>query len=146
VRSAHTVVGTGLPHVPTVLPLSAVLTSQRSDWWNQEPEELRVLFTHTKGDHARARCALWSHQLGWEVRLTVNGSLIRSRVTRSIHEAMASREEWGAGMLSEGGIGQALGQRRVRLDGANPVGRGRLQSPSGALHPASGGAHRRHDD
>jgi hypothetical protein len=55
-----------------------------------------VLFVHTKGS-ARARCTLWSHQLGFEIRLDVNGSLIRSRVTRSIDETMASCEEWEAG-------------------------------------------------
>jgi hypothetical protein len=79
---------------------SRVLTSQRADWWNRSHEELRVLYEHTKGN-AHARCALWSHQLGWEVRLTIEGSLIRSRVTRSIDEAMTSREEWEAAMLSE---------------------------------------------
>jgi hypothetical protein len=49
-----------------VLRSLPVLTSQRSDWWNQWPEELRVLFERTKGDDAHARCTLWSHQLGWK--------------------------------------------------------------------------------
>ena len=52
-------------------------------FWNGDPEELRELFALVKRDGAaQARCALWSHQFGWELRLTVNGSLIRSQVSR----------------------------------------------------------------
>ena len=42
-------------------------------FWNGDPEELRELFALSKRDCAHARCVLWSHQFGWELRLTVKG-------------------------------------------------------------------------
>jgi hypothetical protein len=49
-----------------------------------------------------ARCSLWSHQLGWELRLVVNGSLVRSQVTRQYGEAVDTAEEWQGAMLADG--------------------------------------------
>jgi hypothetical protein len=70
--------------------------------WNGDPEELRELFALSKSDRAHARCALWSHQFSWEVRLTVNGSLIRSQVSRDYAEVLTAAEEWRRAMREEG--------------------------------------------
>ena len=71
-------------------------------FWNADPEELRELFALSKSDRAQARCALWSHQFGWELRLTVNGSLIRSQVSRDYAEVLTAAEEWQRATREEG--------------------------------------------
>jgi hypothetical protein len=75
--------------------------SQR-EFWNGPPEELRELFSLTNARHAHARCALWSHQFGWELRLTVSGSLIRIQVCRAFGDVMAVSDEWKAPMQATG--------------------------------------------
>jgi hypothetical protein len=62
----------------------------------------RELFALAKGDRAHARCALWSHQFGWELRLTVNKSLVRSQVSRVCAEVLTAAEEWQRAMREEG--------------------------------------------
>ena len=72
-------------------------------FWNGHPEELRELFALAKRDRAaHARCALWTHQFGWELRLTVNGSLIRSQVSRDCAEVVNAAKEWQRTMREEG--------------------------------------------
>ena len=71
-------------------------------FWNGDPEELRELFALAKRDARPARCALWSHQFGWELRLTVNGSLIRSQVSRAYAEVLTAADEWQRAMREEG--------------------------------------------
>jgi hypothetical protein len=66
------------------------------------PEELWELFSLTNAKHARARCALWSHQFGWELRLTVNDSLIRSQVSRVFSDVISASDEWKAAMFAQG--------------------------------------------
>ena len=44
--------------------------------WNGLPEQLREMFTLVNDKGSRARCCLWPHQLGWELRLDVDGALI----------------------------------------------------------------------
>ena len=60
---------------------------------------MRELFSLSKSDRAHARFALWSHQFGWELRLTVNGSLVRSRV---FAEVLTAVDEWQRAMREEG--------------------------------------------
>jgi len=43
-----------------------------AEFWNGQPEELRVLFALAKPNVTRARCTLWSHFLGYEIKLDVN--------------------------------------------------------------------------
>jgi hypothetical protein len=74
--------------------------SQR-EFWNGPPAELRELFTLTNARGARARCVLWSHQFGWELRLTVNNSLIRSQVCRQADHATSAADEWERIMRSD---------------------------------------------
>ena len=71
-------------------------------FWNGDPEKLRELFSLSKSDRAHARCTLWSHQFGWELRLTVNGSLVRSQVSRVVAEILDAAEEWQRTMREEG--------------------------------------------
>ena len=71
-------------------------------FWNCDPEELRELFSLSKSDRAHTRCALWSHQFGWELRLTVNGSLVRSQVCRVFAEGLTAAEKWQRAMCEEG--------------------------------------------
>lgn len=48
-----------------------------------------------------ATCALFSHQFGWELRLTV-GELLRSQVCRSTDEVLRVQEEWRAALAAVG--------------------------------------------
>ena len=68
----------------------------------KQSEELRELFSLSKSDRALARCALWSHQVGCELRLTVNGALVRSQVSRDYAEVLTAAEEWQRAMRAEG--------------------------------------------
>lgn len=54
--------------------------------------------------HARqAVCELWSHQLGWELRLVIDGGdLRRSQVVRSNDEILTMTEEWKSAMVGRG--------------------------------------------
>lgn len=76
-------------------------TLQRQ-FWNGQPEELQLLFQLTNARGARARCSLWSHQLGWELRLDLNGSLIRSQVARSHDQVTSTAAEWKSAMHDRG--------------------------------------------
>ncbi len=70
--------------------------------WNGRPEELRELFTLTKPSGARASCELHSHIFGFEVKLTINDGLVRSRVLRDPEQIQAIADEWCSAMLREG--------------------------------------------
>jgi hypothetical protein len=50
-------------------------TTSRREFWNGDPERLPDGFTvtKTKGDHVlTAVCEVWTHPLGWELRLQVD--------------------------------------------------------------------------
>jgi hypothetical protein len=55
-------------------------TLQR-EHWNGHPVPLGDAWTMRKGNKV-ARCELWSHQFGWELRLMTT-DLLRSQVCRS---------------------------------------------------------------
>jgi hypothetical protein len=55
-----------------------------------------------KGDKV-ARCELWSHQFGWELRLMTT-DLRRSQVCRSSEEILNTHEAWRAAMLEKGWV------------------------------------------
>jgi hypothetical protein len=71
---------------------------QRADW-DGHPVNLGDAWTLRKADR-EARCALFSHQLGWELRLIV-GELVRSQVCRSGDEVLDVTENWAA-MIQKG--------------------------------------------
>ena len=48
--------------------------------WTEEPRELGAWFVLTKGSNNRtAKCELWTHLFGWELRL-VTTDVVRSQV------------------------------------------------------------------
>jgi hypothetical protein len=75
------------------------LTPQRENW-NGHPVRLRDAWTMRKGDKV-ARCELWSHHFGWELRLMTT-DLLRSQVCRSSEEILNTHEAWKAAMLEKG--------------------------------------------
>jgi hypothetical protein len=66
---------------------------QRSDWYG-EPQLLSPAWTLTKGSKT-AKCTVWSHQFGFELRLAIGEELIQSDVCRSQEAA-----NWFAAMVS----------------------------------------------
>jgi len=70
--------------------------------WNGPPEQLRELFALTKQGRSPVRLTLWSNPLGWELRLEIGESFLRSQVCRGPEEIAASAEEWKAGLLERG--------------------------------------------
>jgi hypothetical protein len=78
----------------------------RREFWNDDPERLPDGFTVTKpnGDHVlTAVCEVWTHEMGWELRLQVDGKgLLMSSVTRASAEMLTSVEEWHRAMLEKG--------------------------------------------
>jgi hypothetical protein len=70
-------------------------------WWDGEPRHQADWFRLTKGTR-NAVCAMFSHQLGWELRLTIDGELIQSQVCRSDEEVLSTWENWLAAMKEKG--------------------------------------------
>ena len=54
------------------------------------------------GRQLEAICHLQTHQLGWEVVLTVNASLQRSEVCRSQDEMLDLTERWNSALIEKG--------------------------------------------
>ena len=82
-------------------PMSATLQRER---WNGEPAYLGDLFrvTRMRGEKPLAAvCKLWTHHLGWEVRLEINADLQRSEVFRAQDDVLAAGETWKAALLEE---------------------------------------------
>jgi hypothetical protein len=75
------------------------LATQREQW-DGDPVELGDAWTLRKGQRL-ARCALFSHPFGWELRLMV-GELVRSKVCRTQDEILTTQENWRAAMLERG--------------------------------------------
>ena len=80
--------------------------TSRREFWNGDPERLPDGFTVTKpkGDHVlTAVCEVWTHEMGWELRLQVDGQgLLMSSLTRSGAEMLTRVEEWHRAMLQKG--------------------------------------------
>ena len=69
-------------------------TLQR-EHWNGQPTYL--------GDLAAA-CKLWTHNLGWEVRLEINCDLQQSEVFRSQDDVLAAGETRKCAMMAKGWV------------------------------------------
>ena len=82
-------------------PLTLHPMNLRREYWNGPPVELGIAWTLKKRNHI-AQCILFSHQFGWELRLTVNGSLVRSQVSRVVAEVVDAADEWQRAMREEG--------------------------------------------
>jgi hypothetical protein len=73
---------------------------QRPDWYG-EPVRLSTVWTLTKGART-VQCVLYSHQFGWELRLSYGQTLVRSQVCRSVDEVLTIQEQWNAAMQTKG--------------------------------------------
>jgi rubredoxin len=84
----------------------AAMQTRQREFWNGPPERLPGGFTVTraKGDRVlTAVCQVYTHQMGWELRLQVDGQgLLMSSVVRSGAEMIAKVEEWQRAMLEKG--------------------------------------------
>lgn len=49
-----------------------------------------------------ATCELWTHQLGWELKLMISGELHRSAVCRSQDDVLTAGEQWKAALVEKG--------------------------------------------
>jgi hypothetical protein len=63
--------------------------------WDGTPREQVLMWTMEKA-RKRARCAVWSHSDGWEVRITVNRQVVYShsyRVEEDVFRDVTERRE-----------------------------------------------------
>jgi hypothetical protein len=60
-------------------------------------------WTMTKGGRT-ATCALFSHQFGWELRLTIV-ELVRTQVCRATDDVLRVQEEWRTALIERGYVG-----------------------------------------
>jgi hypothetical protein len=65
------------------------------------PSSLGDLWTLNR-DQLKMRCALATHRLGWEVRLTAGASFSRSHVCKSETEVFSTSDAWEAEAKSKG--------------------------------------------
>ena len=68
--------------------------------WNDRPERLQLVWTLHKGCKT-ARCELWSHEFGWELRLFAGNVLVQSQVVRSTEELVNTQDTWRAAMAEK---------------------------------------------
>ena len=72
--------------------------------WNGEAAFLGNAWVMTNGERT-ATCALFAHQFGWELRLTI-GELLRTQVCRATDDVLRVQEEWRAVMAERGYFGE----------------------------------------
>ena len=81
-------------------------TRKREFWNNAEPERLPDAWrmTKVKGDHTMtAVCEVWAVELGWDLRLMIDGHGVRmSSLCRSGREMVDRADEWRAAMIEKG--------------------------------------------
>lgn len=65
------------------------------------PKSLGDAFTLKRGA-LPMRCALSTHRLGWELRLTAGSNFLRSHVCRSASEVTSVSEAWEAEAKKQG--------------------------------------------
>jgi hypothetical protein len=80
----------------------ALQVLQRPDW-HGTAIQLGDLFRLTK-NRREARAGLFTHQLGWEVRLLVGSQLdvVQTQVCRDQQEVLRTGEDWKAAMIEKG--------------------------------------------
>jgi hypothetical protein len=72
--------------------------------WNGEPKAVGDMFRLHKdrcGQQLETACRLTTHQLGWELRLEIAGSLQRSQVCRTQDEVLDTSEQWKVAMIEK---------------------------------------------
>ena len=80
--------------------------SQREFWRNSEPERLpdQWQVMEANDDHTMtAVCEVWAVELGWDLRLMIDGhGLLLATVEGSVPRMLARVEKWRATMLAKG--------------------------------------------
>jgi hypothetical protein len=81
------------------MPLQAL---QRPDW-HGTPKELGELFILHK-NRRKAKAVIFTHQLGWEVRLVIGAQLeaVQTQACRTQEEVLSTGEQWKAAMMEKG--------------------------------------------
>lgn len=71
--------------------------------WHGTPLQLGELFVLHKNRRA-ARAVLFTHQLGWEVRLMIGAQseVVQTQVCRTEEEVLSTDEQWRAAMNEKG--------------------------------------------
>jgi hypothetical protein len=79
-------------------------TPQRTEWPGEAADlgEAWRLRRQACGGAREAVCRVFSHPLGWELRLEVNAQLVRSEVCRSDAEVAATSDAWRRAMIDRG--------------------------------------------
>jgi hypothetical protein len=65
------------------------------------PALLGVVWTLRKGDRT-ATCEVWSHPLGWELRLSAGDEFVRSEVCRSLVGYLDVADTWRVAFVDKG--------------------------------------------
>lgn len=63
--------------------------------------QLSPAWTLSKGRKC-AECVVWSHQFGFELRLTVGAELLQSQVCRTQEKLIETQEEWRTALEAKG--------------------------------------------
>ena len=63
--------------------------------------KLGDVFVLSKGKR-QATCELWSHPIGWELRMKAAGRLLAAKVCRTREDVFDVYDEWKATMMSSG--------------------------------------------
>jgi hypothetical protein len=66
-----------------------------------EPERLSPVWMVRKGQRA-AECSIWTHPLGFELRLSVGDELLRSEVIRDQDALIRVQEAWRQALEAKG--------------------------------------------
>lgn len=61
--------------------------------YDGQPREYNLIWTMTKGGKT-ARCAMWTHPIGAELRVSVGGELVNSEARRDILALVDMSVEW----------------------------------------------------
>ena len=93
-----------VPYVLRCRPPMPPHVLQRADW-HGTAKELGELFVLQK-DRRLARAALFTHQLGWEVRLLVGSQLevVQTQVCKTQDDVLSTGERWKGALLEKGWI------------------------------------------
>ena len=67
----------------------------------EAPEPFR-LHRYKCGRAVEAVCQILTHRPGWELRLEVDGALVRSQACATESEALYMSEAWKSGMIERG--------------------------------------------
>jgi hypothetical protein len=68
------------------------------------PKALGDVWTLTRGP-LKLRCALATHRLGWELRLTAGANFLRSQICKSEQEVSETQTAWRAEAITKGWSG-----------------------------------------